>query len=86
MVSFLSRSVRPFLVAGALAEGVGLAATGAGFWLLGVLFLPFRATVAQVGAPTGAGVGVGGAGGGGAVEGPEVESGASCCRGCGGVG
>ena len=54
MVNFLSRSVRPFLVAGTLAEVVGLAAAGAGFGVVWALFLPFLATVAQEGAPTGA--------------------------------
>ena len=63
MVSFLSRSVRPFLVAGALAEGVDLAAGGAGFGAVELLFLPFLTTVAQEGAPTGAGTGARGAGG-----------------------
>ena len=77
MVSFLSLSVRPFLVAGALAEGVCLAAAGAGFWGLGAFFLPFLATVAQEGAPTGAGTGGIGGGGGLVAGGPGVDPGAS---------
>ena len=78
MVNFRSLSVRPFLVAGALAEGVGLATGGAGFYVVGVLVRPFLATVAQEDAPTGVGTGGIGAGGGGGLEGPEVDSGASC--------
>ena len=78
MVSLLSRSVRPFLVAGALAEGVDLAAGGAGLGVVELLFLPFPTTVAQEGAPTGAGAGGGGAGSGVVVDGPEVDTGAFC--------
>ena len=78
MVSFVSRSVRPFLVAGASAEGVGLAAAGAGLGAVELLFLPFLTTVAQEGAPRGAGVGAGGAVSGVVVDGPEVDSGAFC--------
>ena len=57
MVNFLSRSVRPFLVAGALSEGVGLATTGVGLGVAWGFFLPFLATVAQEGPRTGEGGG-----------------------------
>jgi hypothetical protein len=78
MVNFLSRSVRPFLVAGALSEGLGLATTGVGFGGDRAFFFPFLATVAQEEAPTGAGTGGIVAAGGLVVAGPEVDSGASC--------
>ena len=64
-------------MAGALAEGVGLAAAGAGFAVFWALFFPFLATVAQEGAPTGAGAGGGGTGNAVVVvvDGPGVDPG-----------